>query len=146
MRRVAEDVLRQRFCRWHECNAIFWICRSCDHGQQYCSDNCRAKARREQRRAANHRHRKTPEGKLDQRDRQRAYRQRLTSFSVMDQGSQDNLVSGSIIPPVFSPVAALNSGRQAYEPKRFHKPGMPCCIICGRPGRFVNPFHLRGDP
>ncbi len=145
MRQAAEDVLRQRVCRWRECNSIFWICRSCDRGHQYCSHDCRTQARREQRRAANRRHRKTPEGRLDQRDRQRAYRQRLASFSVMDQGSPDALASGSIIPPACLPVAAFNSGRQVFEPKRFHESGVPCCIICGRPGRFVNPFPMRRE-
>ena len=137
MRHDAEDVLRQRFCRWQQCNAIFWICRRCDHGQQYCSEHCRTKARREQRRAANLRHRKTVEGRLDQRDRQRAYRQRRAALSVMDQGSGDYRNAGSIIPPVFRlPVFAANSVKQ-------HEPGVPYCMICGRPGRFVNPFQLR---
>jgi hypothetical protein len=133
----AEDVLRQRFCRWQQCNALFWICRSCDHGQQYCSDRCRTKARREQRRAANLRHRKTLEGRLDQRDRQRAYRRRRAELSVMDQGSLEPLNTGSIIPPAFRlPVFAMGSISQG-------EPGVPYCIVCGRPGRFVNPFQLR---
>jgi len=137
MRRDIEDVLRQRFCRWHECNAIFWICRCCDHGQQYCSERCRTKARREQRRAANLRHRKTLEGRLDQRDRQRAYRRRRAALSVMDQGSPEPLNAGSIIPPAFRlPLFALASSTQ-------REPGVPYCIICGRPGWFVNPFQLR---
>jgi hypothetical protein len=137
MRRDPEDVLRQRFCRWHECNAIFRICRCCDRGQQYCSERCRTKARREQRRAANLRHRKTLEGRLDQRDRQRAYRRRRAALSVMDQGSLEPLNAGSIIPPAFRlPFFAVASNTQ-------HEPGVPYCIICGRPGRFVNPFQLR---
>jgi hypothetical protein len=135
MRYDAEDVLRQRFCCWHECNSIFWICRHCDHGQKYCSEHCRTKSRREQRRAANLRHRKTPEGRLDQRDRQRAYRQRRAALSVMDQGSPEYPNAGSIIPPVIClPVLAVNSGKQ-------HEPGVPYCFICGRPGWFVNPFQ-----
>ncbi len=137
MRHAAEDVLRQRVCRWQGCNAIFWLCRSCDRGQQYCSDHCRAKARREQRRTANLRHRKTPEGRLDQRDRQRAYRRRRAALSVMDQGSTECLNAGNIIPRVFPLlVFAGNSSKQ-------QEPGVPYCAICGRPGRLVNPFPLR---
>jgi hypothetical protein len=42
-----------------------------------------------------------------------------------------------IIPPAFPLlIFAGNSGKQ-------HEPGVPYCIICGRPGRFVNPFQLR---
>lgn len=137
MRHEAEDVLRQRFCRWQGCNAIFWICRRCDHGQQYCSEHCRTKARREQRRAANLRHRKTLEGRLDQRDRQRAYRRRRAALSVMDQGSPKCLKGGSIIAPAFRPPFFAG-----YSGKK-QEPGVPYCMICGRPGQFVNPFQQR---
>jgi len=143
MKHAAEDVLRQRVCRWHECRSIFWICRSCDRGHQYCSDQCRQKAVLEQRRAANLRHRKTPEGRLDQKDRQKAYRQRQAAFSVMDQGSNEVPSTGSILPPAYSPVAAEKSGKQTCETITIHDPGVPYCIICGRTSRFVNPFHIR---
>jgi hypothetical protein len=133
MRPDVKDVLRQRFCRWQECNAIFWICRHCDHGQQYCSEHCRAKARREQRRAANLRHRKTLEGRLDQRDRQRAYRQRRSALSVMDQGSRKGSMTGNIIAPAFRPPLFAEE----------RETGVPYCMICGRAGQFVNPFQLR---
>jgi hypothetical protein len=144
MRQAAEDVLRQRICRWRGCGALFWICRHCDRGHQYCSDQCRQKARREQRRTANLRHRKTLEGRLDQRDRQKAYRQRRAAVSVMDQGSPDAPSAGSILPPAYHPpVAAEKSDKQACETITIHDPGVPYCIICGRAGRFVNPFHVR---
>jgi hypothetical protein len=144
MRHTAEDVLRQRVCRWRECGAIFWICRRCDRGHQYCSDRCRQKARREQRRAANLRHRMTLEGRLDQRDRQKAYRQRLAANSVMDQGSPDAPSAGRILPPAYHPpVAAGHSDKPTYETIAIHDPGVPYCIICGRAGRFVNPFPVR---
>jgi hypothetical protein len=144
MRHAAENVLRQRFCRWQECGTIFWICRSCDRGQCYCSDHCRSKARREQRCAANLRHRKTLEGRLDQRDRQKAYRQRLAAISVMDQGSPKEPSAGNIISPVhFSSVAAGNGGKQTHKTRVIHDSGVPHCILCGRAGQFVNPFHAR---
>jgi hypothetical protein len=140
MRHAAEDVLRQRVCRWKECRALFWICRHCDRGHQYCSDRCRQKARREQRRSANLRHRKTLEGRLDQRDRQKAYRQRLAAVSVMDQGSQNEVSAVTIISPViFQPVAAYTGSKTRV----IHTPGAPHCIICGRTSRFVNPFYMR---
>jgi len=144
MRHAAEEVLRQRVCRWQECGAIFWICRHCDRGHQYCTDRCRQKARRAQRRAANLRHRKTLEGKLDQRDRQKAYRQRLAAVSVMDQGSPDVPPPGRILPPASqTPVAAETNGQPTHETLAMHDPGVPYCIICGRMGRFVNPFPVR---
>jgi hypothetical protein len=55
----------------------------------------------------------------------------------MDQGSLEPLNAGSIIPPAFRlPVLAITSSTQ-------REPGVPYCIICGRLGRFVNPFQLR---
>jgi hypothetical protein len=135
MRQIAEDVLRQRLCRWTGCCAIFFICRRCDRGQCYCSNHCRFKARREQRRAANHRHRKTLEGRLDQRDRQRAYRKRVSALSVMDQGSNDEHFTGIIASPV------INADIHAYMRRKISDPGTPCCCICGRSSRFVDPFH-----
>ena len=53
---------------------MFYLCRHCDRGQRYCSARCREKSRRLQRREANRRHQRSPEGRLDHRDRQRAYK------------------------------------------------------------------------
>ncbi len=66
----AEPVFRQKRCLF--CLCIFWICRSCDHGDRYCQASCRQSARAEQRRQANRRHQRSLEGRLDHRDRQRA--------------------------------------------------------------------------
>ena len=144
MEKTAEDVLRQRFCRWRECGAIFWICRSHDRGHCYCSDRCRQKSRREQRRAANLRYRKSPEARLDQRDRQRAYRRRVTKHSVMDQGSPREPSSRKIVSSMHSPPdMAGKCSKSQSETRMIHDHGIPCCIICGRRGQFVNPFHQR---
>lgn len=144
MGQTAVIVLRQRLCRWHKCNALFHICVSCDRGQCYCSDSCRQHARRKQRREANRRHRQTLEARLDQRDRQRAYRLRLAKRSVMDQGSSAKPTSPKIIPPVVLPPDAVEeSGKPMAETGRIHDRGVACCIFCGRQGSFVNPFHQR---
>lgn len=44
-----EVVLRQRSCR--RCQAVFWICQHCDHGQRYYSAFCRVLARRQSHRS-----------------------------------------------------------------------------------------------
>ena len=66
--------LRQRACR--RCRRPFAVCASCDRGHAYCTPACRAAGRRRSVRAANARHQRSPEGRLDHRDRQRAYRAR----------------------------------------------------------------------
>ena len=93
---ASEVTFRQGFCRADGCGALFWICRCCDRGQRYCSCRCRSKARRKQRRDANRRHQQSPEGRLDHRDRQRAYRRRRALARVTDQGSRSELRSGRI--------------------------------------------------
>jgi len=143
-----EAVLRQRVCRGRECHAVFWICRHCDRGQCYCSPACRDQARLEQRRRANCRHQRSPEGRLDHRDRQRDYRQRLAQRAlqarVTDQGSL------SITSPVNMREWDTRSMRTAIQPSPAavfarrgpeDRPGHRLhCAICGRRGRFVDPF------
>jgi len=84
-----EVVLRQRVC--FGCQTVFWICQHCDRGHRYCSLACRTQARLQQRRRANCRHQRSPEGRLDHRDRQRQYRCRQRA-SVTDPGSFRSLV------------------------------------------------------
>lgn len=135
-----EEALRQRFCRWAGCGMTFWICRCCDRGQQYCGDRCRQKARRQRRREANRRHQRSLEGRLDHRDRQRAYRERRRRARVTDTPSAVSLHSGTI--PAAEPSRSENGSKNGSE-----EPGYadvtrfePCCIVCGRILRFADPF------
>jgi len=124
---VAEQVpFRQRFCRAQACGAVFYVCRSCDRGQRYCSEHCRGKARREQRRAANRRHQRSQEGRLDHRDRQREYRRRLVALRVTDQGSETRVEFSSLLPP--GPRLLDRCGSQVF------------CRMCGREGTLIDPF------
>lgn len=80
-----------RLERCGECLGLFSVCRSCFRGQRYCGPACRSKGRRRVVRAARARHQRSEEGRLDHRDRQRAYRQRRRSGKrpgVTDPGSQ----------------------------------------------------------
>jgi hypothetical protein len=116
---------------------MFFICSHCYRGQRYCSDTCRAQARRQQRRAANGRHQRSEEGRLDHRDRQRAYRQRRAA-GVTDQSSGARVAYGMMAVP---PAAALVvERRRLYESPM---PGSVVCRFCGRRGRWVQMFHER---
>jgi len=136
-----EVVLRPRVCRSQGCQATFWICSHCDRGQRYCSPACRTEARRRQHRDANRRHQGSLEGRLDHRDRQRAYRRRHAPARVTDQGSLSVISPApfgcgeTITMPVTGPLPSTLPGR-------LEKPLDLCprCSICGRPGRFVDPF------
>ena len=41
-----EEPLRRRFCRGAGCGVVFWICRYCDRGHQYCGERCRTRGPR----------------------------------------------------------------------------------------------------
>ena len=118
-------LLRQRQCRGGSCGAVFYLCRSCDRGQRYCSERCREKSRREQRRAANRRHQRSAEGRLDHRDRQREYRLRLVR-RVTDHGSGGEVSSSTLRSLTEWPFEA-----EAVE---------VFCRLCGRRGTLVDPF------
>lgn len=124
---LAEQVtFRQRFCRAEACGAMFCVCRPCDRGQRYCSERCRDKSRRGQRRAANRRHQQSPEGRLDHRDRQREYRRRLVVVRVTDQGSERQVDFSNLPSP--SALVLDRSGSEVV------------CRVCGRKGTLIDPF------
>ena len=109
--------IRPRFCRGPGCGSLFFVCCHCDHGQRYCSESCRAAARCQQRRAANHRYQRTEPGRLKHCHRQRAYRQRRGRFSVTDQGP-----------------------RPIKEPAVIGPSASPRCSVCGRQSVWIDPF------
>jgi hypothetical protein len=138
-----EVVLRLRICLGSECRAVFFLCARCDRGQRYCSGTCRERARLRQRRSANRRHQQSAEGRLDHRDRQRAYRERRRqpniSAGVTDQGSL--LIAG----PTSSLHGKAPRPRDMQVPADLSDPKLTHtrwlrCRLCGRMGRFVDPF------
>ncbi len=152
------EPFRQRFCRAATCRARFFVCRACDRGQCYCSAACRAQARAQQLRVARQRHQRTAAGRLDHRDRQRAYRRRLAQRrhlpatplpmptplpqtvsaqeNVTDHSSQTTPTSGKVRAFVWRwpdlPVHARTTL------------GVLVCRWCGRVGRWLNPFFAAG--
>lgn len=127
-----EVILLQRICL--TCRQLFWICRHCDRGHRYCSASCRYKGYRQQRRLANRRHQQSPEGRLDHRDRQRLLRRRrlVAQKSVTDQSSLPFTVSARMaVMLVFRSPETSSPGFS----------GWLRCRVCGRRGRFVNPYR-----
>ena len=119
---TSEEPLRRRFCRGAGCGVVFWICRHCDRDQN-CGERCRRKARR---------HQQSREGRLNHRDRQRAYRERRGLRRVTDHTSPATYDSGSI------GVAELSRSENGPESFRGEARYTDCpefepvCIICGR--------------
>lgn len=104
-------LLSSESCR--RCNGLFAICASCDRGQAYCSPACRTAARQDSVRAARRRHRQSPEGRLDHRDHQRAFRAR-----VRDQTSRRAAAPATLPATDPSPTAPLAGALR--------------CMVCGR--------------
>ncbi len=134
---AAEVELRQLFCRGSGCGVMFYICRSCYRGQVYCGDECRRRMRRQQRRRANRRHQQSREGRLDHRDRQRAYRERRRLWRVTDHTSAGRARSGNIKKPLTETVISTPLSEVAGDRSRFGRLQAairPVCIVCGRRG------------
>ena len=147
-----QTVLRQRFCKASPCRILFFICTHCDRGQRYCSPACRRSTRLEQQRDARRRHQHSLEGRLDHRDRQRAYRLRraaiprvsLKTESVTEHGSNAGTTSATMGPPCKEDSQQLRSGWGRRIWQAASGPGLMICRFCGRVARFLNPFHESG--
>ena len=59
-----------------DCRLIAVVCRHCDFGHLYCSEECSAIARRQRRREANRRYAATEAGRAGNRRRQQRWRDR----------------------------------------------------------------------
>ena len=133
-----EVVLRRLFCRGSGCGAMFYICNSCYRGQVYCGDGCRHRMRREQRRLANRRYQQSREGRLDHRDRQRAYRERCRLRGVTDHTSAGKGRSVKIVEPVRETGRSTPLAEELQDRPRFEwlpSAIRPVCMLCGRGGR-----------
>ena len=112
--------LHQLFCGI--CGDRFFVCVQDFRGQSYCGPGCRRQGRLRARRAANARHQRSAEGRLDHRDRQRAYMARASPLgettSVTDTGSEK---LASLAPcasprgPIAFTVQAFATGGQGHD-------------------------------
>lgn len=126
--------LKHRQCG--HCRSSFYVCRKCDRGQAYCKDACRTEGYRNRRRSANATHRKSPDGRADDRDRHREYRRRkkeraeqnaVTETFVMDNASSKSICTGISPPASTTPMkGALQVGAKENERERnLHPPRQP---------------------
>jgi hypothetical protein len=118
-----DDVLVMLACR--RCSTPFFVCRKCYRGQAYCGDTCRAAARVVSARAARKQHQSSDAGRLDHRDRQRAYRIRQRA-RVMDHTSPAVPALPKMSPP--------RSGLARPAPVRVAR---PTCTRCGCESAWV---------
>ncbi len=116
------------------------ICRACDRGHVYCGPACSGVARRDSLRRARRRHRHSPEGRLDHRDRERARRRRrCETLRVGDHPSAAAAPSRTL--PASSEEARPNAPISIPAPFRVGSPRH--CAVCRSPLRFTEPERLR---
>ena len=131
-----EVVWRELSCQGSGCGVMFYICGSCYRGQAYCGDGCRDRAQLQQHRNANRKHQDSPEGRLDHRDRQRAYRARLRR-RVTDATSPGGDRSGSMKKPLVETGMSTPLAEGFGDRPRLggHRAAIRIvCIVCGRVG------------
>jgi len=129
-----------RLARCPRCQTIFGICRVCDRGHVYCGPACSGVARRDSLRRARLRHRHSPEGRLDHRDRERARRRRRReTLRVGDHPSAAAVLSFNL--PAFSEEARPNAPISTPAPLRVGRPRR--CAVCRGRLRFTKPERLR---
>ena len=79
------DDCRGFICQW--CQEATTICRKCDRGNQYCSDECTTTGRRASKLHATLKYQETRDGRLHHAARQHRYRERQRQ-KVTRQGSR----------------------------------------------------------
>lgn len=128
----------QLFCAL--CGERFFVCVSCYRGQGYCSPECRRPSRVRLKREARARHQRTREGRLDHRDHQRAYRERI-ALRVTDLGSQkvdapvDCVPASAPATPISGVLVSTDKGTHDGLP---HQPVRAIrCVVCGREGSLI---------
>jgi len=121
-----DDVLLMLACR--RCHTPFFVCRKDYRGQAYCGAPCRAAARVASARAARALHERSDAGRLDHRDRQRAYRIRLRA-RVTDHASPAMSLPRSMSPPRSEPAPPA--------PRAPLRQGIPTCARCGCQSAWV---------
>ena len=114
-----EVIAYQRICP--TCNAKFYICRSCERGDRYCSIVCRDEARRKNRRKSSATYQATARGRANHQKRQITYRKnRQLEESVTHQSSSSE-----------KKTVITRRPRKLYFPVRFDRNrSRACCLIC----------------
>jgi len=154
--------------RCKRCDRLFYLCRSCDRGQRYCSESCREASRQSILERARRKYARSERGKQNNRERQRRFRSckalKLLCFKkrVTDPSSQGMLAvvclrrerAGRVGPrDAFGEERAPSAGvdsrisrenRPETDPETDDSETIACCHVCGRPGVVFRQKRRRG--
>jgi hypothetical protein len=143
------------------CLRVFAICSHCDRGHVYCGPSCSEGARRDSLRRARRRHRRSPEGRLDHRDRGRERRQRRRLEARVGDHPSATPEPTVKLSAALDPSGISSEGTPAERVEKVENPDAPGpvpvvpsspalwarrCRVCGRLGRWFRtaPASRRG--
>ena len=147
--------LRERHCRFHACQTVFYVCLHCDRGQRYCSATCRLSARKLRHRAAVAKYQRTDHGRRGHADCQHDYRHRQRALAapveivtdpsspIFDSASSCGSDGSQSVPcsPI-PPAPGAHTTRSQHIPWRGLR-----CQFCGRCGYIEKrDFHEPDHP
>lgn len=150
-----------RLARCPRCRRLFALCSHCDRGHVYCGRLCSGGARCDSLRRARRRHRRSPEGRLDHRDRERERRRRRRlEARVGDHPSATPELTIKLA-PALDPSGISTEGTPADRVEKVEILDAPRpvrvaassrvlrvrrCRVCGRLGRWFRtaPVSRRG--
>jgi hypothetical protein len=133
------------------CQRVFAICSHCDRGHVYCGRLCSEGARCDSLRRARRRHRRSPEGRLDHRDRERERRRRRRLAARVGDHPSATPESAIKLSPALDPSGISTEGTPAERVEKVEIPDAPRpvrvsassrilrtgrCRVCGRLGRW----------
>jgi hypothetical protein len=123
MEDLRPDCRRFHCCR---CQRVVYVCSHCDRGQRYCSETCRARARRATLRAAGARYQRTLRGRANHARRQSEYRRRRAAAKkVTHHGCRRLQASGSVVPCAREQAVQVVQRLQAPGGEQLR------CFVCG---------------
>ncbi len=148
--------------RCARCSSLFVLCTSCFRGQAYCGPICRTASSRELHRAANARHQEDDDGRLDHRDRQRAYRERQLTAALPVVAEAEAVAGRSVtdsasakldLPMESAPAATVFAPRSLYASHLLVIDDDDCvpvavlrCCVCGVVGTHIVQRRSRAPP
>ncbi len=123
-----------------ECGFWFSICRSCYHGNRYCSDKCKIIGYRKRIIEAQRRYRKSKKGKIKRRQLAKDYRYRKWKNKHLKKKASKkkyNLLKKNTNKTIFMNTEKLNKNKLPIN-------SSTTCHFCGAKGIIVEKFTRRG--
>lgn len=97
-------------CVW--CHTEVVVCSDCDHGQRYCSHECRQQGRRASLRGCGQRYQSKTQGRCKHASRQRRYRARRRQQKIVTHQGLQEACTGDVLAPQVSAQVNVSPARE----------------------------------